>query len=376
MRHYDLVVGDRHLVHAHNLGQAAHVQDVGLQDVGIGEIHQVAEAPRRRLLLAGGYGAVERVHHLAQAPEVVGRQRLFEVRRAQLFQAPALLYRGGDGVAVVGVKAERHIVGQPFAAHLEYGEVLLGIAVLAVVAPIHAHLEGAKAFFVAFLHLFQHFAGRFAPAVAAAPVERDFGAMRAAKHRIDGQSGRLAHDVPATYVDCARYLRGKARRLLSHAQRQHFPYLARLTRVFAYEQRLYDGFVVSAKHVQAARAFRYAGNAFVGEDAHYQPPACAHKGLFVFADEAAKLIHFDVGNLHISPQLILDARRLACARFARLADADYMRVGRQCQSLHSGRRDAAAVAAGNEALGDALICRARLGFGARPLLPTGRRRRR
>ena len=90
------------------------------------------------------------------------------------------MYGGGDGVAVVGVEAQRDVVGQPFAAGFEYLEVFFGVAVLAVVAPVHADFEGAKAFFVAFLDFFQHFAGGFAPAVAAAPVEGDFGAAGAA----------------------------------------------------------------------------------------------------------------------------------------------------------------------------------------------------
>ena len=100
-----LVVRNGHLKYPNDLGQTAYIKYVGLENVGIGQVHQVPKSPRRDFLLPCGYSAVQCIYHLTQPSEVILRKWLFKVCYTQFFQSPPLLYRRRNRVSTVCVEA-------------------------------------------------------------------------------------------------------------------------------------------------------------------------------------------------------------------------------------------------------------------------------
>ena len=74
---------------AQHLGDAAAARDVGLDEVDVAALDQLAEAPERRVLLAGGDADVDRVGELGVGLVLVGQERLLEPEDAELLERRA-----------------------------------------------------------------------------------------------------------------------------------------------------------------------------------------------------------------------------------------------------------------------------------------------
>ena len=99
----------RELRDSQQLGDAAAARDVGLDEVDVAALDQLAEAPERRVLLAGGDADVDRVGELGVGLVLVGLERLLEPEDAELLE----LARDADrrlrvvAVAEAGVDQDR-----------------------------------------------------------------------------------------------------------------------------------------------------------------------------------------------------------------------------------------------------------------------------
>ena len=134
----------RELGDPEHLGDAAAARDVGLDEVDVAALDQLAEAPERRVLLAGRDADVDRVGELGVGLVLVGQERLLEPEDAELLERARDADRRLRVVAVAeaGVDQDRHAVA---GAGLDRGggerEVVVGVG--AERAP--AELDGGEA---------------------------------------------------------------------------------------------------------------------------------------------------------------------------------------------------------------------------------------
>ena len=86
MRHRLDAALARKLRDAQQLGDAAAARHVGLHEVDVPALDQLAEAPERRVLLAGRDADVDRVGELGVRLVLVGLERLLEPEDADLLE--------------------------------------------------------------------------------------------------------------------------------------------------------------------------------------------------------------------------------------------------------------------------------------------------
>ena len=179
-----------------HLADATGVEDVGLKDVGVGQIDEVAEGPVMPELLAGGDRYVQRAAHLAQAGHLVFRERLLEVGDAELLQLTALADRRPRRIAAIRVESEPGVRAQRVPDLARHLQILGRVDVTTDGSPVHPDLECRETLIAAAQDVGDHLPGCLLEPGSHAPVERDLRPRRAPQQGMDREVGGLAHDVP------------------------------------------------------------------------------------------------------------------------------------------------------------------------------------
>ena len=237
---------------ADHLADPTGVEDVGLEDVGVGEINEVAEGPAMPELLSGGDRYVQRTAHLTQPGHIVLRERLLEMRDAELLQLTAQADRRPRRVATICVEPEPDVRPQGVPDLARHLQILGRVDVTADGSPVHPDLERRVTLIPAAQDVGDHLPGCLREPGSHAPVERDRHPRCAPQQGVDREAGRLAHDVPKRDIDHTGEGGGGGVGEFLRAGDETLPVATRLERVLAdqlwsddpFEVRPEDGWIV------------------------------------------------------------------------------------------------------------------------------------
>ncbi len=267
VRHDRLGVARGELEDAHHLADPARVDDVRLEDVRVRRGEEIPESPAVMELLAGRDRDVQGAADLAQAGQVMLRERFLEMCEPERLQLAPDADRRPDRIAAVGVEADPDVRAERLPAPTSHLDVLGRVHVALERTPVHPDLERLEPLAPPAQHVGDHPLDRLGEAGADAPVQRDVGPGGAAQQGVERQTGALAHEVPQADVDHAGEGTGGRVRELARAIDQALADAARRQRVRADELRLDDTLQVAAEDRGVVPAeLGQADDALVGDD--------------------------------------------------------------------------------------------------------------
>ena len=295
---------------AHQAGDAAHLDDVGLHhpDPGRDQIRQPGE---RVGLFAGRDRDVEPLRHFAHCLHMVVLHRLLEPPIAELFEHAPDAYRAADRVAVIGVEGEREIIPDQTSHRARLGNIAGDVDVGLGAVVVEADLDRRRLVLQPRFDDAQHLVDAALAIAADRGVERQAGAPGAAEQLVDRLIEQLALQVPQRNVE--RRQRAGQRPFgseLDEGVQQCVEQHRMIERVLA-DQRRRQIVLDDPERGEPALHRRRLADAERAVVAMNSDPSAALRGLVL--GRPLNLKHFDFADLHG----VLLRHKLDCSRTCR-----------------------------------------------------------